>query len=169
MQLRAKSAKNDLKPTNFLKRNFYFEMEGVHATGVWWCVAGPHSDQWLVHIGRRGFNLDRHLWLVCNEVNGRNHNTLHSMRLLRVGPKKSLLATICSGKVVQFSYQRETHGVAKEQQLPQCGHDNSCIHRVGPCLSTSWNGKEYLNRGGLFRWKDIKGFFDLSSCIFLKN
>ena len=28
-QFRAKSAKNDLKPTNFLKRNFYFEMEGV--------------------------------------------------------------------------------------------------------------------------------------------
>ena len=26
----AKSAKNDLKPTNFLKRNVYFEMEGVN-------------------------------------------------------------------------------------------------------------------------------------------
>jgi hypothetical protein len=30
MQFRAKSAKNDLKPTNFLKYNFYFETEGVH-------------------------------------------------------------------------------------------------------------------------------------------
>ena len=29
MQFRAKSAKNDLKPTDFLKRNFYFETEGV--------------------------------------------------------------------------------------------------------------------------------------------
>jgi hypothetical protein len=29
---RAKSAKNNLKPTDFLKRNFYFEMEGVHHT-----------------------------------------------------------------------------------------------------------------------------------------
>jgi len=28
-QFRAKSAKNDLKPTDFLKRNFYFETEGV--------------------------------------------------------------------------------------------------------------------------------------------
>ena len=28
-QFRAKSAKNDLKPTNFLKLNFYFETEGV--------------------------------------------------------------------------------------------------------------------------------------------
>jgi hypothetical protein len=28
-QFRAKSAKDDLKPTNFIKRNFYFEMEGV--------------------------------------------------------------------------------------------------------------------------------------------
>jgi hypothetical protein len=30
MQFRAKSAKNDLKPMNFLKRNFYFETEGVY-------------------------------------------------------------------------------------------------------------------------------------------
>ena len=29
MQFRAKSAKNDLKPTDFLKHNFYFETEGV--------------------------------------------------------------------------------------------------------------------------------------------
>jgi hypothetical protein len=29
-QFRAKSAKNDLKPTDFLKRNFYFETEGVN-------------------------------------------------------------------------------------------------------------------------------------------
>ena len=29
MQFHAKSAKNDLKPTDFLKHNFYFEMEGV--------------------------------------------------------------------------------------------------------------------------------------------
>jgi hypothetical protein len=28
-QFCAKSAKNDLKPTDFLKRNFYFEREGV--------------------------------------------------------------------------------------------------------------------------------------------
>ena len=28
-QFRAKSAKNDLKPTDFLNRNFYFETEGV--------------------------------------------------------------------------------------------------------------------------------------------
>jgi hypothetical protein len=28
-QFRAKSAENDLKPTNFLKCNFYFETEGV--------------------------------------------------------------------------------------------------------------------------------------------
>jgi hypothetical protein len=28
-QFCAKSAKNDLKPTNFVKHNFYFEMEGV--------------------------------------------------------------------------------------------------------------------------------------------
>ena len=28
-QIRAKSAKNDLKPTGFLKHNFYFEREGV--------------------------------------------------------------------------------------------------------------------------------------------
>ena len=28
-QFCAKSAKNDLKPTDFLKHNFYFEMEGV--------------------------------------------------------------------------------------------------------------------------------------------
>jgi hypothetical protein len=28
-QFRAKSVKNDLKPTNFLKRNYYFEMKGV--------------------------------------------------------------------------------------------------------------------------------------------
>jgi hypothetical protein len=29
MQFRAKSAKDDLKPTDFLKRNFCFEMDGV--------------------------------------------------------------------------------------------------------------------------------------------
>jgi hypothetical protein len=29
MQFRAKSAKNGLKPTDFLNRNFYFETEGV--------------------------------------------------------------------------------------------------------------------------------------------
>ena len=28
-QFRAKNAKNDLKPTDFLKCNFYFETEGV--------------------------------------------------------------------------------------------------------------------------------------------
>jgi hypothetical protein len=28
-QFRAKSAKNDLKPTDFLERNFYFETKGV--------------------------------------------------------------------------------------------------------------------------------------------
>ena len=28
-QFRVKSAQNDLKPTDFLKRNFYFETEGV--------------------------------------------------------------------------------------------------------------------------------------------
>jgi hypothetical protein len=31
-QFRAKSAKNDLKPADFLKRNFYFETEGVSIT-----------------------------------------------------------------------------------------------------------------------------------------
>jgi hypothetical protein len=30
MHFRAKSAKNDLKPTAFLNRNFYFETEGVY-------------------------------------------------------------------------------------------------------------------------------------------
>ena len=30
-KFRAKNAKNDLKPTDFLKRNFYFETEGVFA------------------------------------------------------------------------------------------------------------------------------------------
>ena len=30
MQFRAKSAKNDLKPTDFLNHNFYFETEGVY-------------------------------------------------------------------------------------------------------------------------------------------
>ena len=29
-QFCAKSVKDDLKPTDFLKRNFYFEMEGVY-------------------------------------------------------------------------------------------------------------------------------------------
>ena len=29
MHFHAKSAKNDLKTTDFLKRNFYFETEGV--------------------------------------------------------------------------------------------------------------------------------------------
>ena len=29
MQFRAKGAKNDFKPMNFFKSNFYFEMEGV--------------------------------------------------------------------------------------------------------------------------------------------
>jgi hypothetical protein len=29
MQFRAKSAKNDIKPMDFLKCNFYFETEGV--------------------------------------------------------------------------------------------------------------------------------------------
>ena len=29
MEFRAKSAKNDLKPMDFLKCNFYFETEGV--------------------------------------------------------------------------------------------------------------------------------------------
>jgi hypothetical protein len=29
MQFRAKNAKNDLNPTNLVKRNFCFEMEGV--------------------------------------------------------------------------------------------------------------------------------------------
>jgi hypothetical protein len=33
-QFCAKSAKNDLKPTNFLKRNFYFETEGVVVKSV---------------------------------------------------------------------------------------------------------------------------------------
>jgi hypothetical protein len=28
-RFRAKSVKNDLKPTDFLKRNFYFETEGI--------------------------------------------------------------------------------------------------------------------------------------------
>ena len=32
-QFCAKSAKNDLKPTYFLKRNFYFETEGVDVKG----------------------------------------------------------------------------------------------------------------------------------------
>ena len=36
MQFRAKSAKNDLKPMDFLKRNFYFETDGVLAKK---CVA----------------------------------------------------------------------------------------------------------------------------------
>jgi hypothetical protein len=31
MHFHAKSVKNDLKPTNFLKRNFCFEMEGVQS------------------------------------------------------------------------------------------------------------------------------------------
>ena len=31
MHFRAKSAKNDLKPMDFLKRNFYFETDGVVA------------------------------------------------------------------------------------------------------------------------------------------
>lgn len=34
-QFCAKSAKNDLKPTDFLKRNFYFETEGVYLSGMW--------------------------------------------------------------------------------------------------------------------------------------
>jgi len=34
MQFRAESAKNDLKPTNFLKRNLYFETEGVSSKSV---------------------------------------------------------------------------------------------------------------------------------------
>jgi hypothetical protein len=29
-QFYAKSAKNDLEPTDFLKRKFYFEIEGAH-------------------------------------------------------------------------------------------------------------------------------------------
>jgi hypothetical protein len=40
---RAKSAKNDLKPTNFLKRNFNFEMEGV--------VVNQIIDQGVDHVG----------------------------------------------------------------------------------------------------------------------
>jgi hypothetical protein len=32
MQFHAKSVKSDLKPTNILKRNFYFETEGVLAS-----------------------------------------------------------------------------------------------------------------------------------------
>jgi hypothetical protein len=34
-QFRAKSAKNDLKPPDFLKRNFYFETEGVCPLPSW--------------------------------------------------------------------------------------------------------------------------------------
>jgi hypothetical protein len=30
-QFRAKNTKNDLKPTDFLNRNFYFETEGVYS------------------------------------------------------------------------------------------------------------------------------------------
>ena len=33
-QFRAKSAKNDLKPTDFLRLNFYFETEGVPLMSV---------------------------------------------------------------------------------------------------------------------------------------
>jgi hypothetical protein len=36
-QFCAKNAQNDLKPTDFLKRNVCFEMEGVHAIVI--CVA----------------------------------------------------------------------------------------------------------------------------------
>ena len=34
MQFRAKNAKNDLKPTDFLKHIFSFEIEGVASIGV---------------------------------------------------------------------------------------------------------------------------------------
>jgi hypothetical protein len=34
MQFRGKSAKNDLKPTDFLNHNFYFETEGV-VVSIW--------------------------------------------------------------------------------------------------------------------------------------
>jgi hypothetical protein len=38
MQFRARSAKSDLKPTDFLKRNFYFETEGV-------CIYNRHISE----------------------------------------------------------------------------------------------------------------------------
>ena len=49
MQFRAKSAKNDFKSTNFLKCNFYFEIQGV-----------PISIM-IVHI-QTVWNFDDFLW-----------------------------------------------------------------------------------------------------------
>ena len=43
MQFHAKSAKNDLKPTDFIKRNFYFETEGVHV--IWTYFDGSQISQ----------------------------------------------------------------------------------------------------------------------------
>ena len=50
MQFRAKSAKNDLKPTDFLKRNFYFETEGVLLTSSMHPIARWSGKNASAHI-----------------------------------------------------------------------------------------------------------------------
>ena len=42
----AKSAKNDLKPKDFLKHNFYFETEGVCCKDWRWRVLRNHVEGW---------------------------------------------------------------------------------------------------------------------------
>jgi hypothetical protein len=46
IHLRAKSAKNDLKPTDFLNNNFYFETEGVSLSNVF-------SQTYLIEINSK--------------------------------------------------------------------------------------------------------------------
>jgi hypothetical protein len=71
MQVRAKSEKNDLKPTNFLKHNFHFEMEGVFAISLGGSMNGelmgwlgflplfPHMIRWVSML----------IWLVPKLIN----------------------------------------------------------------------------------------------------
>ena len=56
VQFHAKSAKNDLKPTDFLKHNFYFETEGVYgklASGKTVLIPSFHpQSSYQISVGR---------------------------------------------------------------------------------------------------------------------
>ena len=75
----AENAKNDLKPTGFLNRNFYFEMEGVVMNKYWKNITSldvdPEFDYFLLEIRKlsvqtslsynKGHNkVDHHDWSI---------------------------------------------------------------------------------------------------------
>jgi hypothetical protein len=66
----AKIAKNDLKPTIFLKSNFYFEMEGV---SLMWFGVAPRANT-------RNTQFFKRYWIVCSKYD--SHSKLNNQHNL---------------------------------------------------------------------------------------